>query len=1155
MPSSKQPNAPSQQTNEFLGKIRQKSPQGFLLRYSLSFAFVALAMGIRLLLEAWGGKGLPTYITFYPAVMSAALLVGFGSGLLATLLTGLVASFWILPPVGFAVTSTTDLVGLVFFIGMGLYMSLIAELFRRNRDKLSVIARDAALRESEKRLALAVSATQVGMFELNIAKGTVLWTQTHEAIFGYAPTTTTTTTTTTESDISKWAERVHPEDMPHVEEESLRCIQERKPLEVQYRIIWPDGSQHWVETKGVYLYDNVGTASRMLGVVTDITGRKQAELALVQAKEEWERTFDSVPDLIAIMDSQHRITRVNKAMAERLQVSPQQCIGQLCYLGVHSTDLPPGFCPHSMTLADGFQHEAEVYEERLGGTFHVTTTPLLNEHGDMIGSIHVARDLTERKKIEDVLRFLNQCCSKEGFFEALARYLAKALEMDFICIDTLEDNYLSAQTLAVFHNGEFEDNVSYTLKETPCGEVVGKNICCFPENVCGLFPKDEVLQDLQAESYLGTTLWSSQGKPIGLIAAIGRQPLEDTRLGESILQLVAVRAAGELERLQAEEALAENKERLTLALTSSGMATFDWDITDNKRIWDENVHKLLGTNPETFTGSADEFFQIIHPEDRIRVMEAQIKAIESTGEYKTEYRAVWADGTIHFIAARGKVCHDSAGLAIRMTGLCWDITERKLNEAALINLNEELEMRVKGRTEDLEYTIEKLMEEISEREKAEENVKRLNRLYTVLSETNQTIVRTKDRNRLFYEFCRIAVEDGGFILSWVGLVDEASGEVRRITAYGKTAYLDDICITATEEPEGEGPTGITIRNGTYYICNDFQNDPCTRPWHERGKTYGINASAAVALKDGNRAIGVLTLYSGEKNYFDQQQVELLQQMGMDISYALDNFNREEARKEAEQALYLEATERLKTVEALREKEQMLIQQSRQAAMGEMIGNIAHQWRQPLNTLGLHAQKLGVFYGSPSFNKEFLDNSTAKTMEIIKHMSKTIDDFRDYFKPEKEKANFYVIEAINSTMSLLEGNFHIPKITVEFVERDNPVINGYQNEFAQVILNILNNARDAIIEREITDARVTIMICSENNCAVVTVADNAGGIPDEVINKVFDPYFTTKGPQVGTGIGLFMSKTIIEKNMGGRLSVRNTDSGAEFRIEVEHGTQN
>lgn len=284
---------------------------------------------------------------------------------------------------------------------------------------------------------------------------------------------------------------------------------------------------------------------------------------------------------------------------------------------------------------------------------------------------------------------------------------------------------------------------------------------------------------------------------------------------------------------------------------------------------------------------------------------------------------------------------------------------------------------------------------------------------------------------------------------------------------------------------------------------------------------------------------------------EQRVTERTMELAASISHLQSEIHEREL---AEKKLLEETAERLQAMETLREKEQMLIQQSRQAAMGEMIGNIGHQWRQPLNTLGLYTQRLGAFYGMPNFNKEFLDNSIAKSMEIIKHMSKTIDDFRDYFKPEKEKADFYVIEAIKRTMSLLEGNFLNPKIAIDFVENDNPVINGYQNEFAQVFLNILNNARDAITERETADARIIITIGSENSCAVVTIADNAGGIPDEDINKVFDPYFTTKGPQQGTGIGLFMSKTIIEKNMGGRLTVRNTDTGAEFRIEVGHGSQ-
>lgn len=248
-------------------------------------------------------------------------------------------------------------------------------------------------------------------------------------------------------------------------------------------------------------------------------------------------------------------------------------------------------------------------------------------------------------------------------------------------------------------------------------------------------------------------------------------------------------------------------------------------------------------------------------------------------------------------------------------------------------------------------------------------------------------------------------------------------------------------------------------------------------------------------------------------------------------------------------LQQETSERLLATEALLEGERLLIQQNRQAAMGEMIGNIAHQWRQPLNTLGLTIQQLLLLYDHGKFDRDILEKGVGNAMELIQHMSKTIDDFRNYFSPAKEKAGFRVQEAIENTLSLLSGSFQNPKIDIECVMKDDPVIMGYQNEFAQVLLNIMINARDVLLEREISDPRVTITIGSEYNAAVVTVADNAGGIPEEILGKIFDPYFTTKGPQHGTGVGLFMSKAIIEKNMGGSLTARNIPEGAEFRIEV------
>ena len=172
-------------------------------------------------------------------------------------------------------------------------------------------------------------------------------------------------------------------------------------------------------------------------------------------------------------------------------------------------------------------------------------------------------DITEAKHIEGTQLFLlEHLWSGEDFFKSLAQHLAEILNVDYVCIDRLEGDCLSASTVAVYFDGKFEDNVSYTLKDTPCGSVVGKTICFFPAGVSRLFPKDTVLQEMSAESYAGTTLWNSQGQPIGLIALISRKPMAKTHLVELILKLVALRAAGELERRQAEYELKKAYDQL-----------------------------------------------------------------------------------------------------------------------------------------------------------------------------------------------------------------------------------------------------------------------------------------------------------------------------------------------------------------------------------------------------------------------------------------------------------------------------------------------------------------------------------------------------------------------------------------------------------------
>jgi C4-dicarboxylate-specific signal transduction histidine kinase len=243
------------------------------------------------------------------------------------------------------------------------------------------------------------------------------------------------------------------------------------------------------------------------------------------------------------------------------------------------------------------------------------------------------------------------------------------------------------------------------------------------------------------------------------------------------------------------------------------------------------------------------------------------------------------------------------------------------------------------------------------------------------------------------------------------------------------------------------------------------------------------------------------------------------------------------------------TELMLAEEKLHQNHRLMVHQSRHAAMGEMIGNIAHQWRQPLNTLGLLVQQIPCFYGTDDFDEKFVNNFADNSMKLIDHMSQTIDDFRNFFKPDREKINFDVNRLVKKTISLVEASFISQNITIKTEFEENLVAYGYPNEYCQVLLTVLNNARDAFSCKDNIKPLVLIRSFSENSRSVLTITDNAGGIKAAIIDMIFEPYFTTKGSGSGTGIGLYMSKKIIQNNMGGTLTARNTADGAELRIEV------
>jgi len=237
------------------------------------------------------------------------------------------------------------------------------------------------------------------------------------------------------------------------------------------------------------------------------------------------------------------------------------------------------------------------------------------------------------------------------------------------------------------------------------------------------------------------------------------------------------------------------------------------------------------------------------------------------------------------------------------------------------------------------------------------------------------------------------------------------------------------------------------------------------------------------------------------------------------------------------------------VEKNREKEHLLILQNRQAAMGEMIGNIAHQWRQPLTSISLLIQDLGECFDYGELNREYLDATISKAMKVIQHMSQTIDDFRNFFRQDKERREFSASQVISHSLSLIETSLRYANVTVRVDADESIVLTGFPNELAQVLLNIIGNAKDIFIERKTVSPELRITALREVEKAVITISDNGGGIRKDIIDRIFEPYFSYRETQGSTGIGLYMAKTIIERSMGGRLTAENIEGGASFRIEI------
>lgn len=431
-----------------------------------------------------------------------------------------------------------------------------------------------------------------------------------------------------------------------------------------------------------------------------------------------------------------------------------------------------------------------------------------------------------------------------------------------------------------------------------------------------------------------------------------------------------------------------------------------------------------------------------------------------------------------------------------------DITERKKAEEALRTFNDLLENRVEERTSDLALLNDELHQEIARRKLIEEELRNH-------KDRIQAIVDA------FEGMIYICSEDFRIQFMNKGFIDRTGVDTPGEFCYKALQGRESVCPACDIAAVFAGKT----------VHRELFNS-------DKG-TWDYVVDVPLCHPDGS--VSRQTMVTDITDL--KQAEEKLRQKKL----LLEDLNRTLEMRVQEE------------VEKNRIKDILLIHQNRQAALGETLDHIAHQWKQPLNALSLITGSLQIEVASGKLTNESLQETTDTIVDLVDHMSQTIDVFRDFYRPEKERTIFYLGEAIDQALTFIKPAFHLDSIEVDITADPLLAAYGYPKEYAQVLLNILSNAREALTEKGIEHPRVTLRAAAENGKAVVTATDNAGGIPDASLARIFDLYFTTRESIGGTGIGLYMSKNIIEKNMGGKLGVRNIGNGAEFRIELELAT--
>ena len=636
----------------------------------------------------------------------------------------------------------------------------------------------------------------------------------------------------------------------------------------------------------------------------------------------------------------------------------------------------------------------------------------------------------------------------------------------------------------------------------------------------------------------------------------------------------------------------ESQHLLAKSQKITHIGSWKLDISSSNLIWSDEIYNIFERDPKKLAATYENFLDAIHPDDREAVNSKYLESLESKIPYSIEHRLLMQDGRIKFLKERCETTFDQLGNALVSIGTVEDITKQK-------ELQHELEVN----SDYLQSIIDVIPNIVIVTDA--KDITRANRSMLDFTGYERLDVFKKDHSCI----CDFFIEEKNTLMPFVGeltwldymfenqdQIHEASMkhnekihrfivQARKLPISKTNTQKNLSVVTFTDVTEIEVIRNKLNSSNKVLLENEEKLRAITDSaldaiimldnngkfifWNPKAKAILGYEEKELLGKDFHKIVAPKAFHKAAKKAYGKfaktgkgdalgkiLELSAIKKGGHEFPVSLLLNGVEIDGKWHGIGFLRDLTETKKMENEIKQKDEIMLAQSRQAAMGDMISMIAHQWRQPITAISMGAQNMQLDIELEDIDPDRCNTKLAKIVEQTAFLSKTIDDFRNFLKPNKIADSCKASEIIEGALGLIGKSLENNNITLKKSFKNDIEIVTYYSEVIQVLLNIINNSKDVILLKNMSDGSIDIKTDSDDEYAYIEICDNAGGIPEDVLPRIFEPYYTTKDEKGGTGLGLYMSQMIVEKHLKGSIVAKNINGGACFNISLplssEHG---